>query len=142
MADTSARLELRDISKRFPGVLANDHVSLTVKPGEIHALLGENGAGKSTLVKMIYGITAPDSGQIIWNGQPVRVQNPKAARRGDDAPLLDVAVHAHPYLILRDAEGIGGFGSGDRGATAADQVVEQVQRSGRHSAHLHTMVFR
>ena len=50
------RLELTDVSKRFPGVLANDRVSLSVKPGEIHALLGENGAGKSTLVKMIYGI--------------------------------------------------------------------------------------
>ncbi len=81
MADTSARLELRDISKRFPGVLANDNVSLTVMPGEIHALLGENGAGKSTLVKMIYGIMAPDSGQILWDGQPVRIQNPKAARK-------------------------------------------------------------
>jgi general nucleoside transport system ATP-binding protein len=79
--DNLARLELRDISKRFPGVLANDHVSLLVKPGEIHALLGENGAGKSTLVKMIYGISAPDSGQILWNGEPVRNANPKAARK-------------------------------------------------------------
>ncbi len=81
MADIAARLELRDISKRFPGVLANDNVSLTVMPGEIHALLGENGAGKSTLVKMIYGIMAPDSGQILWDGQAVRVPNPKAARK-------------------------------------------------------------
>jgi general nucleoside transport system ATP-binding protein len=81
MADKNARLELRDISKRFPGVLANDDVSLVVMPGEIHALLGENGAGKSTLVKMIYGIMAPDAGQIFWDGQSVRVQNPKAARK-------------------------------------------------------------
>jgi simple sugar transport system ATP-binding protein len=76
-----ARLELRGVTKRFPGVLANDNVSLTVRPGEIHALLGENGAGKSTLVKMIYGILQPDSGEILWNGEPVRVGNPKAARR-------------------------------------------------------------
>src|SRR5690606_21964895 len=75
------RLELRGITKRFPGGLANDDVSFAVKPGEIHALLGENGAGKSTLVKMIYGIMQPDAGEILWNGQPVAVPNPKAARR-------------------------------------------------------------
>ena len=80
-AQASARLELRGVTKRFPGVLANDNVSLTVKPGEIHALLGENGAGKSTLVKMIYGILAPDSGEVFWDGQPVRVANPRAARK-------------------------------------------------------------
>jgi general nucleoside transport system ATP-binding protein len=74
-------LELREITKRFPGVLANDHVSLKVMPGEIHALLGENGAGKSTLVKMIYGIMAPDSGDMLWDGQAVKVANPKAARK-------------------------------------------------------------
>ncbi len=75
------RLELTGITKRFPGVLANDNVSFAVRPGEIHALLGENGAGKSTLVKMIYGIMQPDAGEIRWNGEPVTVPNPKAARR-------------------------------------------------------------
>lgn len=75
------RLELSGITKRFPGVLANDNVSFSVKPGEIHALLGENGAGKSTLVKMIYGIMQPDAGEIRWNGAPVVVSNPKAARK-------------------------------------------------------------
>nr|WP_230989490.1 ABC transporter ATP-binding protein [Devosia faecipullorum] len=69
------------ITKQFPGVLANDNVSFAVRPGEIHALLGENGAGKSTLVKMIYGIMQPDAGEIRWNGQPVVIANPKAARR-------------------------------------------------------------
>ncbi|MDC9825491.1 ABC transporter ATP-binding protein [Devosia sp. ZB163] len=75
------RLELVGITKRFPGVLANDNVGFSVKPGEIHALLGENGAGKSTLVKMIYGIMQPDAGEIRWNGQRVVVHNPKAARK-------------------------------------------------------------
>jgi ABC-type uncharacterized transport system ATPase subunit len=76
-----ARLELTGITKRFPGVLANDHVGFSVRPGEIHALLGENGAGKSTLVKMIYGIMQPDEGEIRWNGQRITVANPKAARK-------------------------------------------------------------
>ncbi len=75
------RLELTGITKRFPGVLANDNVSFAVRPGEIHALLGENGAGKSTLVKMIYGIMQPDSGEIRWDGQPLQIANPKAARK-------------------------------------------------------------
>ncbi len=75
------RLELEGIVKRFPGVLANDDVTLRVKPGEIHALLGENGAGKSTLVKMIYGIMQPDAGTIAWNGQRIEIHNPRAARK-------------------------------------------------------------
>ena len=75
------RLKLIGVSKSFPGVRANDNVNLSVKPGEIHALLGENGAGKSTLVKMIYGILAPDEGEIVFDGSPVRISNPRAARR-------------------------------------------------------------
>ncbi|PJN94928.1 ABC transporter, partial [Amaricoccus sp. HAR-UPW-R2A-40] len=74
------RIELREVTKAFPGVLANDRVSFAVKPGEIHALLGENGAGKSTLVKMIYGILQPDGGAIVWDGAPATVANPRAAR--------------------------------------------------------------
>ncbi|RYE09088.1 MAG: ABC transporter ATP-binding protein [Hyphomicrobiales bacterium] len=81
LTDLVPRLSLRGITKSFPGVLANDNVSFEVKPGEIHALLGENGAGKSTLVKMIYGIMQPDAGEIRWNGQAVVVPNPKAARK-------------------------------------------------------------
>ncbi|KQV85332.1 ABC transporter ATP-binding protein [Rhizobacter sp. Root1221] len=74
------RLELQDISKQYPSVRANDRVSLRVKPGEIHAVLGENGAGKSTLMKMIYGAVRPDEGTIRWNGEVVQVRNPHEAR--------------------------------------------------------------
>lgn len=74
------RLEVKDLTKAFPGVLANDRVSFSAAPGEIHALLGENGAGKSTLVKMIYGVMHQDSGEILFDGEPVRIANPKAAR--------------------------------------------------------------
>ena len=80
-ANLPLRLELRGITKRFPGVLANDSVSFSVLPGEIHALLGENGAGKSTLVKMIYGIMQPDAGEIRWDGNLVGIPNPRFARR-------------------------------------------------------------
>jgi len=80
-AGAPPRLELRRITKRFPGVVANDGVSFSVKPGEIHALLGENGAGKSTLVKIIYGVLHADEGEVIWNGQAVTLANPHAARR-------------------------------------------------------------
>ena len=74
------RLELIDISKQYPAVKANDRVNLRVKPGEIHAVLGENGAGKSTLMKIIYGAVQPDEGTVAWNGQPVQVKSPAAAK--------------------------------------------------------------
>ena len=75
------RLELTGISKQYPAVRANDNVSLRVKPGEIHAVLGENGAGKSTLMKIIYGAVQPDAGQVSWNGQPVKISSPAHARK-------------------------------------------------------------
>ena len=74
------RLELLNITKQYPGCLANDQICMTLMPGEIHALLGENGAGKSTLVKTIYGVVSPDSGQILWDGQAVDIKSPSKAR--------------------------------------------------------------
>ena len=74
------RLSLTNITKRYPGVVANRSVSLFVKPGEAHAVLGENGAGKSTLMKIIYGAVKPDEGLIEYNGQAVQIRNPQQAR--------------------------------------------------------------
>lgn len=87
-------LEARDITKSFPGVLANDHINLALKKGEIHAILGENGAGKSTLMNIIYGLYDPDEGQIFLNGEEVNITNPHdAIARGIGM------VHQHFMLV-------------------------------------------
>ena len=81
MSDTGeALLEVRNITKEFGALRANDNISLSLKPGEIHALLGENGAGKSTLVKIIYGSLQPTSGALYWKGQKISGANPSSAR--------------------------------------------------------------
>jgi simple sugar transport system ATP-binding protein len=87
-------LEMRGITKRFPGVVANDGISIDVKPGEIHALLGENGAGKSTLMNILYGLLTPDEGEILIDGQPVQLKGPAdAIARGIGM------VHQHFMLV-------------------------------------------
>ena len=77
---TPPRLELRRTSKQYPGVKANDAVSLSVAPGEIHAVLGENGAGKSTLMKIIAGAVQADAGELLWDGAPRVLRLPAQAR--------------------------------------------------------------
>jgi general nucleoside transport system ATP-binding protein len=87
-------LELRGITKQFPGVLANDHIDFDLKRGEVHALLGENGAGKSTLMSILYGLYTADSGEILMNGEPVEISSP------NDAIELGIGmVHQHFMLI-------------------------------------------
>ena len=87
-------LELHGITKRFPGVLANDNIDLTLRQGEIHALLGENGAGKTTLMNILYGLYAPDEGEMIVRGKPVQIKNP-----GDAISVGIGMVHQHFMLI-------------------------------------------
>ena len=87
-------LELHGITKRFPGVLANDHIDFDLRRGEVHALLGENGAGKSTLMSILYGLYSADEGEILMNGEPVEIASPKdAIERGIGM------VHQHFMLI-------------------------------------------
>jgi ABC-type uncharacterized transport system ATPase subunit len=87
-------LEVRNITKRFPGVLANDHISFTLMPGEVHSLLGENGAGKSTLMNIIYGLYQPDEGEILINGERVIIHDP------NDAIARGIGmVHQHFMLV-------------------------------------------
>lgn len=77
----AVKLEVKGITKTFPGVKALDNVSFSVKKGTVHVLCGENGAGKSTLMKIINGIYKPDSGEIVIDGKPVNVKNPIDARK-------------------------------------------------------------
>src|SRR6059058_3154039 len=79
MADDALALELRGITKKFPGVLANDRVDFDLRRGEVHALLGENGAGKSTLMNILYGLYRHDEGEILLDGKPLDISSPHAA---------------------------------------------------------------
>ncbi|MDW5326399.1 ABC transporter ATP-binding protein [Plantactinospora sp. KLBMP9567] len=88
------RLELRGITKRFGELVANDHIDLTVEPGEIHALLGENGAGKSTLMNVLYGLLQPDEGEVLVDGRPLAAKGP-----GDAIAAGIGMVHQHFMLV-------------------------------------------
>ena len=94
MGDTNYAIEMLNITKRFPGIVANDNVTLQLKQGEIHALLGENGAGKSTLMSVLFGLYQAEEGVIRKNGEPVKIQNP------NDANALGIGmVHQHFKLV-------------------------------------------
>ena len=100
---SQALLAVEGLTKAYPGVIANDHVSFAVAPGEVHALLGENGAGKSTLVKMIYGLVRPDSGRMLWNGAPYEPASPHAARKAGVAMVFQ---HFSLFEALNVAENV------------------------------------
>lgn len=94
-------LELKDIVKRFPGVVALNHVQFQLKKGEIHALMGENGAGKSTFIKVITGVHAPDEGEILLKGKSVRFSNPREAYANSIAAIYQHST-AYPHLTVAE----------------------------------------
>ncbi|GCE45753.1 simple sugar transport system ATP-binding protein [Thermosporothrix hazakensis] len=126
-------VEMRDICKAWPGVIANDHVNLAVRKGEIHALMGENGAGKSTLMNILYGLIRPDSGEILVNNEAVHIGSPRDAIRRRIG-----MVHQHFMLIppLTVAENIvlghepGGLAAGYNVRRARDVVKKLSEQYG------------
>jgi ABC-type uncharacterized transport system ATPase subunit len=117
-------LEMRGVTKRFPGVLANDHVDFDVKSGEVHALLGENGAGKSTLMKILYGLYHPDEGEILINGKAVTIDSPT-----DSINLGIGMIHQHFMLVqtLTVAENVAlGLPSSRGLITDLDRVTKRI----------------
>jgi simple sugar transport system ATP-binding protein len=124
-----AHLEMRGITKHFPGVLANDHVDFDVRAGEVHALLGENGAGKSTLMKILYGMYRPDDGEILINGQPAAIASP------NDAIASGIGmIHQHFMLVnsLTVAENVAlGLRSSREPLTDLDRVARRVNELGK-----------
>ncbi len=127
-------LQMEGITKRFPGVLANDSVDLTVLPGQVHTLLGENGAGKSTLMKVLYGLYRPDEGTIRLDGEPVSITSPSdAINRGIGM------IHQHFMLVptLTVAENVA-LGLGGRAGLSDMRPVRQrlAEVSERYGLHV------
>ena len=134
------RLRLSGITKSYAAVVANSDVSLAIAPGEIHALLGENGAGKSTLVKIIYGVVQPDTGAIAWEGRPVAIADPNAARA---LGIGMVFQHFSLFESLTVAENIAlGLGARESIGELTARIEEVARRYGlavtpsRHVHHL------
>lgn len=130
---TTPMLQMTGITKRFPGVVANDGVDLTVLPGQVHTLLGENGAGKSTLMKILYGLYTPDEGTIELNGVPVTITSP------DDAIRQGIGmIHQHFMLVptLTVAEnvalGLGGKWGMAKMGPVKKRLAEVSERYGLH----------
>ncbi len=136
------RLALAHITKRYPGVTANDDVSLTVAPGEIHAVLGENGAGKSTLMKIIFGAVRPDAGEMHFNGAPVSIASPHDAR---NLGIAMVFQHFSLFDTLTVAENIAlGLSPADAGnmKQLSERIRATAERYGlplEPQRHVHTL---
>jgi general nucleoside transport system ATP-binding protein len=132
-AVSAPAIEMRGITKRYPGVVANDQINLIVRPGEIHALLGENGAGKTTLMNILYGLSVPNEGQILLDGEEIKLLGPSdAIARGISmvhqhfmlVPVLTVAEN-----IVLGEETMGRVGFLDRKA-ARQRISELATRFG------------
>jgi len=127
-SDKGIAVELKGITKYFPGVVANDHVSLEVRKGEVLALLGENGAGKSTLMKILYGMYQPDAGQLVVEGRSAAIRSPQ------DAMNLGIGmIHQHFTLVPVHSvveNVLLGAGKGPKAKMSADEVAREIVRIG------------
>ncbi|HNN48139.1 MAG TPA: ATP-binding cassette domain-containing protein, partial [Marmoricola sp.] len=122
--DAPVAIRLRGIGKRFPGVIANHDIDITIREGSIHALVGENGAGKSTLMKILYGVQKPDSGTIEVNGKQVTLASPSAAIEIGVGMVFQHFMLADNLTVLENvvlgAEKVAGIGD------AARQKIQQI----------------
>lgn len=127
-SEKETAVELKGITKYFPGVVANDHVSLEVRKGEVLALLGENGAGKSTLMKILYGMYQPDAGQIMVEGRSTAIRSPQ------DAMNLGIGmIHQHFTLVPVHSvveNVLLGAGKGPKAKMSADETAREIVRIG------------
>lgn len=123
---TEPLLELRDITKTFPGVVALNGVSFDVRPGEVHALLGENGAGKSTLIKIVAGAYQPDAGELLFNGEAIRLANPRdAGARGVSVIYQEMSLY--PELSVAENIFMGRHPRGPMGSVDWGGMVRQAE---------------
>jgi ABC-type uncharacterized transport system ATPase subunit len=134
------RLTLRQITKKYPSVVANDGIDLDVRPGEIHAILGENGAGKSTLMKIIYGAVKPDAGKTFWNGREVHIANPAAARQ------LGIAMVFQHFSLFDTLTVVENIALGLPKDTRLDELGRRIEATARQygldlepQRHVHTL---
>ena len=117
-------IEMCGITKEFPGIIANDNVTLQLKKGEIHALLGENGAGKSTLMSVLFGMYQPEKGVIKKNGQPVKISDPNDANRLGIGMVHQHFKLVHNFTVLENI--ILGVETTSRGFLKMDKARERV----------------
>ncbi len=119
-------IEMIGITKEFPGIIANDNITLQVEKGEIHALLGENGAGKSTLMSVLFGMYTPEKGEILLNGKPVKIQDPKDATKHGIGMVHQHFKLVHNFTVLQNI--ILGSESTKHGVLKMDAAREKVMK--------------
>ena len=102
MEQAKTVVEMRNITKRFPGIVANDNVNFKLRQGEIHALLGENGAGKSTLMNVLFGLYQPEEGEIFINGQQVVIDGPNKAIKLGIGMVHQHFKLVHPFTVTEN----------------------------------------
>ena len=128
-------IEMRGITKEFPGIVANDNITLQLRQSEIHALLGENGAGKSTLMSVLFGLYKPEKGEIYKNGQKVDIHGPNDATRLGIGMVHQHFKLVHNFTVLENI--VLGVESSRSGLLTMDKAREKVVAlSEQYSLHI------